>query len=317
MGHSVVLITDLDLGDGELERDLLRQRLGIEPVIAACRTEEDVLREVGRHKPDAVITQWAPITARVLDAADRCVVVSRIGIGVDMIDLEAASSRGIPVRNVPHYCTEEVATHAVALALALWRRLPQFDAELRAGGWAAAAAAARIGRLSAATIGLIGAGRIGALVAKAFDAWGARVLVADPFAAGHGYQSATLDTLAAEADILTLHAPLTPDSAHLIDASFLARLGKAPILVNTSRGGLLDAAAVAGALGSGLLSGAGLDVFETEPLPAGHPIRSAPNTILTPHAAWCSAQALPELRRQAVLNVIDALASSDTAASSR
>lgn len=313
MRHTVVLITDLDLGDGELERALLRDRLGTDPIIAQCRTEEDVLREVEQHAPDAIITQWAPITARVLDIAERCRVVGRIGIGVDMIDVAAADARGVPVLNVPHYCTEEVATHAVALAMALWRRLPQFDADLRAGGWGAAAAAPRIGRLSEATIGLVGAGRIGSRVGRVFAAWETRVLITDPAGGDHDFENVTLEALTAQADIISLHAPLTDESRRLIDDAFLARLDRAPILVNTSRGGLVDTDAVAGALETGILRGAGLDVFEDEPLPAGHKILAAPNTILTPHAAWCSAEALPELRRQAVLNVVDALSGHGTA----
>jgi D-3-phosphoglycerate dehydrogenase len=306
--NQVVLLTDNDLGDRGLEIELLRQHIpGVEVVSANCRDEADVHDQVRTHRPDAIITQWAPITARVLAEADRCRIVSRMGIGLDMIDLEAARDGGIEVRNVAHYCTEEVATHAVALALALWRRLPQMDREVRSGRWEAANMAPFIGRLSDATVGLVGAGHIGSLVGHAFAAWGMRVIVHDSAADSTPYTRVPLEQLAAQSDLISLHAPLTESTRHLVDASFLALAERQPILVNTSRGGLVDIDAVVDALSSGTLNGSGLDVFEEEPLDPAHPITLHPNTILTPHAAWCSRAALPELRRESVMNVVAAL----------
>jgi D-3-phosphoglycerate dehydrogenase len=304
-----VLITDNDLGDPNWERTLLTEGLaarGIEAEVhvAGVRREEDVVAAAARVRPHAIVVQWAPVTDAVLEAAPECTVVSRVGIGVDMIDLAAAAARGVSVRNVPHYCTEEVATHAVALGLALWRRLPQLDADLRGGSWAAAESAARIRRLSQATVGLIGVGRIGLLVAKAFSAWGATVVVVDPAPVDLGYPVVDLAELAERADLISLHCPLTEQTADIVDANFLRTLARRPVLVNTSRGGLVDSAAVVRALHDGTLSGAGLDVFPTEPLDADDPLFSAPNTLLTPHAAWCSEAALPDLRRGAVENVV-------------
>lgn len=302
-----VLLTDNDLGDRSLETGWLREELGAEVVVADCRTADDVLREVEAHHPDAIVTQWAPIDAQVVAAADGCRVISRIGIGVDMIDLDAARSAGIEVRNVPHYCTEEVATHAVALALALWRRLPQFDAEVRAGTWNAASHAPRISRLSQATVGLIGCGRIGVLVGRAFEAWGAEVIVVDPAPVADDFARVTLAELAERADIVSLHAPLLDGTRHIVDEALLASFVNKPVLVNTSRGPLIDVQAAVRAVSEGRLRGLGLDVFEEEPLPVDHPVLSAPDTLVAPHAAWCSADALPDLRRGAIQNVLDVL----------
>lgn len=303
-----ILLTDNDLGDRALEVGWLRDELSAEVVVADCATADDVAEEVQRVQPDAIVTQWAPIDARTIALADRCKVISRIGIGVDMIDLAAAEAAGIEVRNVPHYCTEEVASHAVALALALWRRIPQLDAELRSGTWAAAPHAPLISRLSDATLGLIGCGQIGRLVAQAFQVWGTKVVIVDPAPGDDGFERVSLQELAERADIISLHAPLLAETHHIIDERFLNAVRRQPILINTSRGPLIDMSAAVAAVTDGRLRGLGLDVFEAEPLPANDPVRSAPSTIITPHAAWCSAEALPDLRRGAIQNVIDVLA---------
>ncbi len=307
MSRPTVLLTDSDLGDRSFEVGLLTDALPVEVVVAECVTDADVLREVQQHDPVAIVTQWAPVSAATIAAATSCAIISRVGIGVDMIDLRAAEERGIPVRNVPHYCTEEVATHAVAMAMSLWRRLPQFDAAVRAGEWDAASGAPLIGRLSTSTVGLIGCGRIGAMVGRAFEVWGADVIVVDPMAGDDGFERVSLDELAERADLISLHAPLLESTHHVIDEQFLAGVQRAPVIVNTSRGGLVDLDAAVAAVVDGRLGGLGLDVFEEEPLAAGHPVRQAPNTLLAPHAAWCSRDALPELRAGAIQNVIDAL----------
>lgn len=302
-----VLLTDNDLGDRTEECAALEHELGARVTIAQCRTEEDVLDAVRAQQPDAIVTQWAPITAAVIAELDHCAVISRIGIGLDVVDLGAARTAGIEVRNVPDYCIEEVAAHATAMLMSLARRLPTLDSDLRRGLWNAADGAQHIGRLSSLTLGLVGAGRIGQLVARAFTIWGAEVIVYDPYTTHSDFEQVSLAQLAERADMLSLHAPLTEENRHIIGREFLASCTRAPILVNTSRGGLIDAAALAEALTLGLVSSAGLDVFEVEPLPADDPLRSAPNCILTAHAAWSSRQALPDLRRGAIQNVIDVL----------
>jgi D-3-phosphoglycerate dehydrogenase len=300
-----VLITDNDLGDGALEINLLKQYLNAEVLIAQCKSEDDVIKSLSEFNPDAVIVQWAPVKSKAISLMQNVKIISRIGIGMDMIDLEAATKAGIPVKNVPHYCTEEVATHALSLALSLWRKLPQLDAELRSGKWAAASHANTIKQLSNSTIGLIGTGRIGSLVGKYFSGFGAKVIAFDPYASGHGFESVDLAKIAAESDLISLHCPLTSENKHLINDEFLSSTSKKPILINTSRGGLIDPSAVHRALKSGVLAGAGLDVYEVEPLPMDDILRSSPNTILTPHSSWCSIQALPELRKEAVMNIVN------------
>jgi len=300
-----VLITDIDLGDGTLENDLLKKHLNAEVLIAQCKNEDDVIKSLSDFNPDAVIVQWAPVKAKAISLMGNVKIVSRIGIGMDMIDLDAAAKAGIPVKNVPHYCTEEVATHAISLGLALWRKLPQLDAEMRSGKWAAASHASSIKKVSESTIGLVGTGRIGSLVGKYFSAFGARVIAFDPYAKGHGFESVELTKIAEESDLISLHCPLTSENKYLINDSFLASTTKKPILINTSRGGLIDPSAVDKALKSGVLAGAGLDVYEVEPLPMDDILRSSPNALLTPHSSWCSIQALPELRKEAVMNVVN------------
>lgn len=307
MNRPTVLLTDSDLGDRDFEVGLLRDELDAEVIVAECKTEDDVIREVASRKPDAIVTQWAPITAAVIDAATGCRVISRVGIGTDMIDHAAAERAGIPVLNVPHYCTEEVATHATALAMSLWRRLPQFDAQVRSGGWSASEEVTNITRLSNATVALIGCGRIGLLVAKAFEIWGAEIIVVDPIQGSDGYERVSLAAVAERADIISLHVPLVPSTHHIINEEFLGSLRRRPVLVNTSRGPLVDVAAAVRAVESGALRGLGLDVFESEPLALDDDVRNAPNTILAPHAAWCSTEALPDLRRGAMMNVVDVL----------
>jgi D-3-phosphoglycerate dehydrogenase / 2-oxoglutarate reductase len=300
-----VLITDNDLGDSGLESAALEKALGAVVTVRQYRTEADVIAGVVETEPDALIVQWAPITAAVMDAMPQCKVISRVGIGVDMIDLEAAAQRGIEVRNVPTYCLEEVATHAFALALDLWRRIPSFDAQVRSGQWSAMTYAPHIKRLSQSTIGIVGLGRIGRNVARGFEVWGSTIIVHDPVTTSSDYTLVNLDTLVAEADIISLHAPLTDQTRHMINHHTIGLMRKKPVIVNTSRGPLIDEAALVVGLESGQVGGAALDVFATEPLPEDSALRSAPNVILTPHAAWASIEALPDLRRLSAQNIID------------
>lgn len=300
-----VLITDNNLGDSALETEILERALKAEVFVGQCVTEQDVLDAVRRFQPAAMIVQWAPVTSVVIEALEDCKVISRLGIGLDMIDLEAANAAGIKVLNVPHYCTEEVATHAMSLILALNRRLTMFDRELRSGVWNAAPHAKSIKKLSESTLGLFGMGRIGSIVARAFSAFGGRVIAADPVHQDDGIERVPLTQLSMEADFISVHAPLLPETHHALDAAFFSSCKRAPIIVNTSRGAIIDNDALARALYEGEVSAAGIDVFEQEPLDQTHPLLQAPNTLFTPHAAWCSMEALPELQAQGAQNIVD------------
>jgi phosphoglycerate dehydrogenase-like enzyme len=300
-----VLITDNNLGDSALEREQLERELDAVVFVRQCETEDDVIAAVHDTQPDALIVQWASITSAVMDAMPQCRFISRLGIGIEMIDLRAAETRGITVQNVPAYCIEEVATHAFASALTLWRAIPALDAQVRAGHWSAIDFAPAIQRLSAATVGIIGLGRIGRAVARGFQAWDARIVVYDPVADVSGFSQVDLADLFKESDIISMHAPLTDSTRHMINSDAIQLMERRPIIVNSSRGPLIDETALVDGLRSNKIRGAALDVFATEPLPLESPLRLLPNVLLTPHAAWASAPALPNLRTLAAQNVID------------
>jgi D-3-phosphoglycerate dehydrogenase / 2-oxoglutarate reductase len=260
----------------------------------------------------ALIVQWAHVGETAFTALPTCRFVSRLGIGFDMVDTAAADRHGVAVANVPDYCIEEVASHTVALILSGVRDLWALDASVRAGRFSPALDAPLTRRPSATRVAVVGFGRIGRRVAASLAALGFSIVVCDPFVEAAvieaaGYLPASIEDALAAADIVTLHVPLTPESRHLIDGAALARLPPHAYIVNTCRGGLIDELALAHALGEGSIGGAGLDVFETEPLPADHPLRQAPNVVLTPHAAWYSPQSLEELPIRAAQNVVDFL----------
>jgi|AntAceMinimDraft_12_1070368.scaffolds.fasta_scaffold01259_13 D-3-phosphoglycerate dehydrogenase len=300
-----ILISDNNLGDSAMESEIIKESLGADVRIAQCSNEEELLKEVRAFDPDAMIVQWAPVTSAVIDASPNCKFISRMGIGVDMIDVESAAAAGITIKNVPHYCTEEVASHAVALLLALNRRVVEFDSEIRAGMWNAADNAKTMKKLSSSTVGLLGLGRIGKVVGQAMNALGAELIAVDPIEGTDQITRVSMEELAERADFISVHAPLLPETHHVLGEEFFDRCKRQPIVVNTSRGQIIDTVALTNGLRSGQIGGAGLDVFESEPVDISHPLFTAPRTILTPHAAWCSADALPELRRQTAQNVVD------------
>jgi D-3-phosphoglycerate dehydrogenase len=248
-----------------------------------------------------LMTPFARLDAEDLERARACRAVVRYGVGYDNIDVGAADRLGIPVAIVPDASVEEVALHAVALALALFRRLPQADASIRAGHWEFSYMAGAH-RFSRATVGVIGLGRIGARVAEHFAALGASVLGYDVVAArGPGQATRVdLDELLGRSDVISLHLPLTPEARSFLSAERLARLPGGAIVVNVSRGGLIDELALAQALSDGRVGGAGLDVFEHEPLSPDHPLRQAPNILFSPHIAYRSEEAMDELQVKAV-----------------
>jgi len=253
---------------------------------------------------DAVITQFAPVNADVIAAMGRARAIVRYGIGVDNVDLAAARARGIPVCNVPDYCLDEVADHTLAFILALTRQVAPQNALVHDGGWKLAAPPAGFRTLSKMTAGVVGFGRIGRGVVRRLVAFGGRVLVSDPAAAAAdvaslGAEAVPLSRLFAESDLITLHCPSLPETKGMIDAAALAAARPGLLVVNLSRGDLVDSAALVAALDSGHVAGAALDVFAPEPIPAGHPILGRPNVILAPHVASVSAAAAQRLRTAA------------------
>ncbi|MCC6718189.1 MAG: 2-hydroxyacid dehydrogenase [Acetobacteraceae bacterium] len=229
-----------------------------------------------------------PCTAAVIAAAPGLRLIQKIGVGVNTIDLEAARARGIAVCNLPGTNSRAVAEMALLLMLAALRRLPQFDAALRAGGWGAPAAVQdRLGELGGRTVGLVGFGAVPAILAPILAAMGCRVLyTARAPKPGVGYEYRDLNGLLAESDIVSLHVPQVAETARMIDAAALGRMKPGAILVNTARGGLVDEAALCAALRSGHLAAAGLDVFEREPAATDNPLFALDNVVVAPHVAW-------------------------------
>ncbi|WP_347109619.1 C-terminal binding protein [Paenarthrobacter sp. S56] len=264
--------------------------------------DTDAFRE-GLPEADIVmITPYAKLTAADFPLMNKCRAVIRYGIGYDNIDVAAATEAGIPVSIVPGTASEEVASHAFAMGLALARRLPAGNASIENLGWAGT-----IGYdtpvLSELEVGVLGMGRIGQHVARMYKAVGAGVRAYDPFVTEGIVEMTGLEDILENSDVVSLHLPLNQDTANLISADVLVRMRKGAVVVNVSRGGLIDEAALAEALTSGQVAGAGIDTFAQEPLVADHPLRTAPNTILTPHIAWRSNRSTGALQDGAVERV--------------
>jgi phosphoglycerate dehydrogenase-like enzyme len=269
---------------------------------------EDI-RERGADAAVFILGAVEPFDAAALESIPRCIAVVRRGVGYDNVDVDAATRAGILVANVPDASVEEVSDHALALLIGIERRIVGLDRAVHAGEWQrdpAGIAAVRTGirRLCELTLGIIGFGRIGrALARKARPVYG-RVVVADPIAPAEaatelGAVLLPLDDVLAAADHLSLHAPLDPGTRHLIDGSALGRMRAGAVLVNTSRGGLVDETALVQALHAGSLR-AGLDVTEHEPFEAGDPLLDAPGLVLTAHSAMASLTASAELEQRSV-----------------
>lgn len=256
----------------------------------------------------ATIAGIEPYTDAVFHAAPQLRVVARLGVGYDTVDVDAATRHGVAVAMAFGTNHEAVAEHAFALVAALAQRLFDYDRRVREGGWGTLLHPGLYGR----TLGIVGFGRIGRAMAKRAHGFGLRVLVADPQVDGQmirhlGCEPVDLDTLFSESDYISLHAPLTPETRHLVNRERLSRVKPGAVLVNTARGGLVDEEALVEALESGRLAGAGLDVFEEEPLPAESPLRRMDRVILTPHVAGLSEDALERMTRACIDNILTLL----------
>jgi D-3-phosphoglycerate dehydrogenase len=304
---TTVLLTDRAWPDDRVEREVLESagfRLvtgGPEPADA---TTIDAL--VAEHQPAAILTCWAPVSATAIGSSAALRVVARMGVGLDNIDVAEATRRGVLVTNVPDYCVEEVSDHAVGLVLAWTRGLVAADREVRAGQWNPAGLSRR--RLAALTCGVVGFGRIGRRTAEKLRALGTRVVTSTPSPPRDTGAVAVvgLDELLAGSDVVILHAPLTEATHHLIGARELALMPAGSLLVNVSRGGLVDTDALAASLHTGHLGGAGLDVLESEPAVPDR-LLAHPAVVITPHIAFSSDASLVELRRSASEEVVRVL----------
>ena len=304
---ALIIVAEGTVHDTRVEEEHLDGR-GI--VRLATIDAPEQVREATRDA-QAVVVTTNPLTAAHIAALGEGVrVIGRAGTGLDTIDLEAARARGLFVYHTPDYCTAEVATHAVAMILAAHRRLLDAD-RLARGAFSDWRSLGPIPPLDALTAGAVGSGRIGrAVIARLLPFMG-RLVTYDPYDATalDGVDRVmSLDDLLRVSDIVTLHLPLVPETRALIGARELALLPRGAILVNVSRGGLLDEAALCAALESGRLAGAALDVLESEPPPASSPVLRAPHLVLTPHIAWYSTASELRVRTQVIDGVFACLA---------
>ena len=307
---ALVAVTDHVFPDLEQERTLLAEAGHELRFDSNAASVEEVRGAVA--DADAVLNCYAPMPAEVIRGLDHCVVIARYGIGLDTIDLDQATAQGILVTNVPDYCIDEVSDHALALIMSLVRGVTLLDRAVRSGSWTLADARP-LHRVRGRTLGLIGFGRIARALAAKMAAIGFRVITTDPYVPDEAVRAAgaepmTLEELLAAADVVSVHAPLTADSRHLLGAAELSLMRPGALLVNTSRGPLVDLDALRDALAEGRLGGAGLDVLEVEPPAADDPLPHREDVIVTPHAAFYSEESLRELQRKAVEQVIEALA---------
>jgi D-3-phosphoglycerate dehydrogenase len=299
-----VLLTDYAWPDLEIERAILRE-IDAELVVAA-RQDSDALAAAAIDA-DAILTCWARISEETIAAARNCRIIARLGIGLDNIDVAAATRRGIIVTNVPDYCTHEVAEHTLALLLSLARKVAFYHYETKQRRYDLKAGPI-VRRLTGQTLGIIGLGQIGREVARRAAALGLKVLATSRRQIAYpGVEHADLEALLAASDYVSLHVPLNPETRHLIAAPQLARMKPSAYLINTSRGGLVDHRALAAALATGLLAGAALDVQDPEPPDLTQPPFCDPRVTVTPHAAFVSVESLIELRTRATRHVADRL----------
>ena len=304
-----VAVTDYTFDSLDTEQAILGP-LGVRVVGRRCQSTPEIIDLVG--EADGVITQFAPVTAAVINSMRKARVIVRYGIGVDNVDLDAARARGIPVCNIPTYCIDEVADHTLALLLGLTRQIVSHANHIRNGQWGGATKLPSMHALKELTVGLVGFGRIGREVAARLRAFKCAVLVADPVVAPAdvertGCTPVSLEELLARCQVISLHCPSTPATRRLIDRTALAKMRPGALLINVARGDVVDSAALVEALQSGRLGGAALDVFDPEPIPVDHPIRQMSNVILTPHIASASVPAATALRTMAAETVAKAL----------
>ena len=305
-----IVITDFGIPDNELEDAELRESgLDYELVRLNAKTSAELVPHV--RDADALIVQWVQINRAVIESLGQCRVISRYGIGVDMVDLEAATDHGIPVCNVPDFCIDEVSTHTLAFVLNLNRHIMGHHAHAASGQWAGAPGGAPA-RLHGQTLGLVGLGKIGSAVARKAGALGLKLLAYDLYprpdlAKELGVELASLDDVLRRSDYVSIHCPLTQETRHLIGTAQLEQMQPSAYLINMARGPIVDQAALYNALVNGAIAGAAVDVLEQEPPKPDDPLLKLPNIIITPHTSSWSAESIVQLRRGAAANVVRVL----------
>ncbi|MBP8717711.1 MAG: C-terminal binding protein [Candidatus Atribacteria bacterium] len=300
-----IIITDCDHPSVDIERNIL-SKIDSELILESCRTEDDVIAVAS--DANAIINQYAPFTRKVIKSLQKCKVISRYGVGVDNIDIQAATEHNIIVANVPDYCVDEVSTHAFSLILACARRITILDRKIRAQKWDFTLVKPLF-RTQGQTIGLFGLGRIARTVAQKATGFGFKVIAYDPYISkvDGKVELVSLDRLLSDSDFISIHAPLTEETKHAFAEKELKMMKKTAYLINTSRGPLVDEQALYVALKEGWIAGAALDVMEKEPPDWNNPLLALQNLIVTPHISFYSEESYVELKTktaEAVLAVL-------------
>lgn len=296
-----VVITECDHGSIDEEKKEF-ERMDADLFLAQVKEEQDLIRVC--KEADGLINQYALLTRRVLENLPKCKVVSRYGVGVDSVDLKAATDLGIIVANVPDYCMDEVSNQTLSMILTLARKTAFFDQRVKSGHWDFRSGIPMY-RTRGKTLGLIGCGKIGLEVAQKFSSFGVKVIVFDPYLdkAPEAIELTDFDTVLKQSDFISIHCPLNESTRHLIGEPEFGKMEKKPIIINTSRGPIIDEKALIQALINGQISGAGLDVLEKEPPDSQNPLLKMENVILSPHIGFYSEESISELKRRAAENI--------------
>ena len=307
MGQFLVSVADSVFPNLGPTRTLL-SRIGAELSLADAPTPEAIVKVA--RQADAVLVTYAKITAEMIRQLARCRIIARFGIGVDNVDIAAATHAGIVVTRVPDYCVDEVSDHTMALLLALVRKIPFANSLVHAGRWGMPAVVP-IHRMRGTVLGLVGFGRIPQLVAPKAKSFGIKVVAYDPYVSesvtsAAGVERVGFATLLKVSDYVSIHTPLTPETHHLFDANVFAQMKPTAFLINTARGPIVDETALAQALDAGKVAGAALDVLSSEP-PKASPLFGRDNVVLTPHISFYSEESLIELQTRAAEDVVRVL----------
>lgn len=303
-----VVITDFEYPNVDQERKIIT-KFGAELHACHLKTQDEIA--AATEDADAVIVQYATITKEIIARMKHCRMIIKYGIGVNNIDSEAATAKGIYVCNVPDYGVDEVSNQAIAMMLALAKKLPIVTKALKNGEWGYSSTVPLF-RLNGSTLGLVGLGRIPSLVAHKMSNFGMKILAFDPYlsageAKKRGAELVNFDTLCEKSDFISIHCPLTESTTHIFNRTAFKKMKKTAFLINTARGPVIEENALVEALATGEIAGAGLDVFESEPVAKTNRLLQMDQVIATPHCAWYSEEAITTLQRKVAEEVVNVL----------